>query len=519
MDTNLLGLFMGTSQIAQMPVADLSIQNPQFFPVQDGVENFENLLDLVSDISLADSQSPEFSEAMEESLKGIEDKATSELVLQANESQIALQGIERMYDLQTLQAQPAKTVGQDFSKNPEIVKGYDSASMPFDALERESLSLTGVRQLAKEPLKPTGESVQLWAAGLATGEIESVKVVEGAPKVSPAKLEAQTLSATSENLGQAVHNEIPQAVNFKIPQTETFQQEQPFSELVTESKQSQVETVKKPEMLANARHNEIKAEPKAESLGQERATDKRGETVSKTEKNAESESSNKVWKSEDFILNQQTKTVKKMEPNSQLSDFAPAAAFVTQDAVQQRVQGPVSTDSRLSAHSVGFVAEKVQNLMEQGGGYLKVEMNPKNLGNIEIRVALKQGGGVDVKIVTEKESTRQALAVSQTELSQKIEASVGRANLEISPRIDVARSFEAVKNFQVNEAVVSSQDLGQWVEGKWDGKLDLPKFDTLTSSQAQTSAQSRNQQGFGGDSSRERAMEQWEEQFRQRKSA
>ena len=87
------------------------------------------------------------------------------------------------------------------------------------------------------------------------------------------------------------------------------------------------------------------------------------------------------------------------------------------------------SELRISPQSVSFVADRIEALKANGGGTVRVELNPVELGGIEIRVSMR-GRKLEVKLSAEKASTQAAFEAARSELTQKLEG-IKPARLEI----------------------------------------------------------------------------------------
>ena len=79
----------------------------------------------------------------------------------------------------------------------------------------------------------------------------------------------------------------------------------------------------------------------------------------------------------------------------------------------------LSQDKRISAEAMNFVGQKVQDLKAIGGGEIKIDLHPKDLGQLEIRVGMNRGK-MEVTIEAEKPETLSALQNSSEQLKGKL---------------------------------------------------------------------------------------------------
>lgn len=204
-------------------------------------------------------------------------------------------------------------------------------------------------------------------------------------------------------------------------------------------------------------------------------------------------------------------------------------------------------DRRISADSVNFVADKIESLKAQGGGQLKVALNPNELGSVEIRVSINKQGLLDVKLLAERPSTMSALNEVKSELTTKL-ASIRPTQIDVqslevglSARSD-ARSVAHLASSQdmltARAPVSSGSNLREMSAVRSDvmpnAKADFGLGNTVTSLETNASPRaesmavrasesSASSEGFASgwnrDERRERARHQWEESFKERQSA
>jgi hypothetical protein len=122
----------------------------------------------------------------------------------------------------------------------------------------------------------------------------------------------------------------------------------------------------------------------------------------------------------------------------------------------------LSQDKRISTEAMNFVGQKVQDLKAIGGGEIRIDLHPKDLGQLEIRVGMNRGK-MEVTIEAEKSETLNALQNSSDQLRGKLEliASSDLKLLAKNPEKPVlARDFsQKVDTSLKSSSIGSSQDL------------------------------------------------------------
>jgi hypothetical protein len=175
---------------------------------------------------------------------------------------------------------------------------------------------------------------------------------------------------------------------------------------------------------------------------------------------------------------------------------------------------------------VDFVSEKVQNLQAAGGGTLRVGLDTKDMGQIEIKVTLR-AGRVDVTISGESSELTRQLEASRSELTSKLEKHVELGDLSIAKgqfsRVEDSRQvISNAGSMRLTEDLVRN--------AARDGidmaaNLDQPRSERLealrSSAPLSRAEQSNTESGqdFARDERRGQALEQWANFSQMRKSA
>jgi hypothetical protein len=177
------------------------------------------------------------------------------------------------------------------------------------------------------------------------------------------------------------------------------------------------------------------------------------------------------------------------------------------------------------ANVVDFVSDKVLDLQKAGGGSLRVGLDTKDMGQIEIKVSFR-GGRVDVSISGESGELTRQLQAGRSELSAKLGQHVELGDLKIveaptrtghdvsslMSRMGAARLSEDLVRVSMRDGVESNANVES---------LKNEKLDSLRA--AGPMARSSEGHPFNGETSRdekrEQALNQWAAQSRLRQSA
>ncbi len=394
---------------------------------------FENLLDLMSDMTVADEQSLNLNSANEEALMGVQDDPLEAL----KGNSLALNGIQKdaILNKESLHVgQPKPALAETKESSDKLVSLQDimlTGAMPAAMLSRAEMATpfslqmsSGQPSLPQQAVTLPGvqgpqqldpQSVQMWALGLGNGDIKAVSLGQSEVVAKPES------ELSSDFLGEG--KAAPKASSFP-------------------------ESLKKPQKSEGAHaiqlnrfswSENLAAQPEAKSadLGMQMLRQDLPQVLSKDEPKK-----NAVMPGGDFVLGQL---------NAQpASGETPVALF---DGSQLGEVG----DRRISPEAMNFVANKVESLKARGGGTLRVELNPNGMGSLEIRVSMKKGG-LDVQLLAERPETLSILKGSQVQLTEKLQ--------EIAPvKLDLvqfsAKEIQSRSNqpFVRTESTPSSQEL------------------------------------------------------------
>jgi hypothetical protein len=169
---------------------------------------------------------------------------------------------------------------------------------------------------------------------------------------------------------------------------------------------------------------------------------------------------------------------------------APVVAKSSQNALLNTSSLGEPSDSRISHQSLDFVAEKIEQLKSQGGGSIRIELAPKEMGAIDVKVGMR-GGVLQVQIKAENMVTQQALQASKADLQGKL-AKVAPSEINVSALRDVNK--EVVQLSQNKSLTQNSEHFLSSFNGS-----DLRAASSLVMEQKlQTSSGGSSSSQFGG---------------------
>lgn len=390
---------------------------------QGGQAGFENLLDLVGDAVVADEQSAVLDESLAQAMQNIQ---VNPLEMQKQQAIGALtpEALEVGQPVEPVETKASSEV----SVPPMMVVAPQNfaqmQALPSFALNAQGAAVDGkvsapVNAMAGPALKP--ESVQVWGMALAAGDITKVEV--GA--------EAE-LPKAEEFLSQ----------DFMRPEASVAPSLAPKKTLSPEL--SGAHAVKLNEIGRSV--DALKAEAPAgngfQAMNLQAVELPKSEEVSVV-KSKGKKLDNAVTAS-DFVLD-------RLGPAAESAEAAPAL-------FEAHSLGETS-DRRISPEALNFVANKVDNLKAQGGGVLRVELNPNGLGQLEIKVTNRKSG-LEVQLIAANPETLRALKSNEAQLTQKLQE-IAPTRLDVS-HVSGATSVDTAKSLSGKHpeaAMPSSQEL------------------------------------------------------------
>ena len=556
MDTNMTLFSSGMFPVLESQVMGSAI------PVgvsQSDMSGFGNLLDIVSDMQLGDEQGLAQSDFLTEKTESLFDSEVQSLIGSA--SQIAVRDMILPKDSAT----PAREMSIGRSKEPSSEIPLQASNWLINAQELGSLAQTQNLSRIETHEGSKADSVRIWAAALATGDIKSVQV-ETLPEI-PLRQKAEMDLGLMDALGS--FSEVPTQerakTDFRLmdapqappvfnsspkPVVASLEKAPPVAFAGSEKagpQKSEAATFERlvPEVVNMSRvveapkgavRGEVSELKVSEGNSTERSESSEVKGKSPTsvaavavpakqarqefsgdssfDDKAEKKDTSKPVTGADFILSRSTTETTSAQKSGALE-------------LPQKLGAP--SDRRISSGTVDFVADKVDALRAQGGGRLRVEMSPKDLGGLEIRVSMARGQ-MKVELFAERPETLQAVRNSSSELGAKLSA-IAPAQLEIG----ALSSQPAMEKMVRNENI--SSDLMK-VRSDLTSEVGTRRMEMASSEMGSHSGSFSDKQGQGDramsssdwmsgrdefgregrEQRRQKAMDQWEADL-ERKSA
>ncbi len=502
----------------------------------DGNSQFVNLLDLAGDLEVGDFQSQDASLFLDKALASVEEHDMSGL---RSQKLLALQNLRMdlpegevleaelpVEDLFTSPAQPENLMNQASLGGLQVPKPTpqfpqqtivgqrpavavaETALLDDWKLDRIALSTAAPRRTVDGA--PTLEAVSRWSSAIASGDLKSVSI-EAKEKPLLPRAEVNPFEISDE----------PSVVESGVPRN--FERD-PKSILAPEL--ARAEKAQPAEMPTDIRTLSTKGLPKSnpekhagsEMLPQPQKVPSREgfqpavfsraeatESVAPVQKNAafvspRQEALDSRPKSvRDFFLDSDTAMAAGSKSAPQMME-APALRNV------EALGEPM--DKRISHQAVDHVAEKIDALKAQGGGVVKVHLDPKDLGGLSLRVSMRSGVA-KVEIVAEKSETAQLLKNSGSELVSRLENSGMQTQLSIEH--GRTGSLQGNAGLSKTLAMTSADLVGLEPKAPVENvKTEATRpLSSLSSSSGDMGGRSRGDSGFARDQRREFAREQW----------
>ncbi len=509
---------------------------------------FADLLGLVEDIGVADGQSQELLNFTEGESQKVMDAS-----LQGPQSQAALQSAMGQMMLQK-DAGNLK-VGQPPPQG-QTAETLVSNVAPLKMMELAALAEQGTQRIPNgETLKP--DAVAAWAQAFGSNDVrrldvETVKApslvvsgVDGLPRklqpasemtVGPASPETQQ-AETLKALGEA-------GLFGKNEATDAKSSVRGFARDNARAPAPKNASVEAKDFFMSRNDASPKAAEAAQGARAEFVPAFPGR-VAKEKVDGSSQTAS------DFL------TQKSVDFSSSVAKPVTDAALAAPVVVGASTLGSAD-DRRISPQSVQFVADKIDALKQQGGGRLLVELHPKDMGVVELRVTKTRGGELQVQILAEKPSTLSALQGSQSELKDRL-SSIAPVQLEVGTGGTVAGGSSAASGLDAAVASKASRPMAsgnsqdmlavrrssekpvasemQRTSGESQKISSVESMDRLsarvnvaTDSPKGTSGSNlamdrlqresgANNQGWDREERREKALDRWEEAFEKRQQA
>jgi len=523
---------------------------------------FVNLLDLVSDVQLADSQDPDFDMKFQ--------KLMSENVLDSE-----IQQFDQAKDQALLEVQMGtsllgnlSTVGQispQTAANATFVEKNESVAKQDNALAVQDLAMKSTSLLdAKKSLdnsKVSAESLGQWSHAIANGDLKVVEL-DGAFE-QKLQLSNESTSDLAKNLNLRPSSTDAVFEKGNAAQSENFR----ASDSTRNTKSVQATDVANLEKLHvdKATSSHVEKSPDLETRDSKGRTESSValHSVSKNSSSDRLESSSDNAKFHENLKSRSMSAQELLLEKGNEQSFAQSAA-INQPVRENQVPAALSssselgthTDPRISRESLDFVADKIDKLKSQGGGSIRIELAPKEMGSIDVKIGMR-GGQLQVQIKADNMVAQNSLNQSKQELLGKLDL-IAPAQISISSKVSQfeLNTFDAKKtlaakseNFvgQINSNQFSDMTSNLRVDHNLQGdkgtlapKASVSESNFGVQGQSQmvsdgvtnSRASSWSSQDFLGQrdpkgtfentsefrqEKREKAQEQWEE--RQRKSA
>jgi hypothetical protein len=490
------GMLMMSQGLPNGMLPGMNTQQEGLVPTGANAAEFVNLLDIVEGMEIGEMSSASDKELNFAAVgENLSDKLTEKV---ASDKNAALAGLA-MAGVDLNAGLINKSVGQEMlAKAPlEMDPGVaNEIATPQDLF----LNAPMPRPVAKTEAPLTTESVAAWTTAFAAGELKEIDVSKAVPEGSDLSPQKALASAKAEvfSEGQGIAREtkvadvpvMPQSQNDKQPSREGSQKNaQPEQGFV--SMASTVERVSKNDTRVVADAAAPLVNEKASQEG------KKNESV----------------QAKDFFLDRSL-----LSPGQ--SGFNSGSVLASAVASKGSVTKP--SDQNV----VDFVSDKIVNLQQAGGGTLRVGLDTKDMGQIEIKVSLR-GGRVDVRISGESSELTRQLEGSRAELAAKLEKHVELGDLNIANH-KMSRTEGLGQALSSGGASLKlTEDLVR--NAARDGvdaasNLEMPRSERLESLRADAPI-ARSQEsatmnrGFARDERRDQAMNQWANFSQLRQSA
>lgn len=486
---------------------------------------FGNLLDLVSDMQVADEQSPAGADFLNERSSELFDPKWQDLASGAAQAGIAQVALSK----ELASGMPAKDVGRAVEDLKVSTGGTKPAQeLLIEAQGLDTLSRADLAAKTQSHSESNAESARVWAAAIATGDLKSVSL-EKEPEIAQAKPETGAAFLT-----KGAKAEISGAREGLSVSTPSFDRDAKVGQATF--------GVKTEAPLPSSKAPTAAVTPSAEpegakgpaavvaSVGAKTGSDagSNSNTGSNSGSNANSGSRERPEAPEGFSRFRSFERAESTLAKPTVKRSQSGGEFLLNHATADKSAAPAATalvgsaalgktgDRRISPESLDFVADKVDALKSQGGGRLKVEMSPRDLGSIEIRVSVARGQ-MKVEVLAEKPETLKALHASKAELATKLDqigpaTSLDMGELRGKTVLSAVRepSTGDLLGLRTNASVAEAPSSGTGTGGlKALGGAERSS-DFLSG---------RDFQQEQREERRERAMDQWEDLAERRKSA
>ncbi|MBP7843715.1 MAG: flagellar hook-length control protein FliK [Proteobacteria bacterium] len=502
----------GSSSFFGSPIAGPLSQGANLPGLSEPEEGFVDLLSMVEDMSIPDAQSGNLEEIVSHEVESQKDSELLKLKQQWG-SGVMLDSASFLNKTSIEDSNPLKNENSNILSN----KPVDVSSLNLDLLSNPRSLSSSANQ---ESLK-----VESWTLALQNGDIKSI-VVEKA-KVSPGEqaiLNQARVSSLSSDFtkpmesasGIALSGEIlPSEASDKKLLRKGDESKDGFSALNTKGLERVKSSIDDRNLSSPLSHSSLQADSKNSNV----------ENL-KGSFSGHAKAKNSVQSGADFLLEQ--------SPASAAGVSAAALSLKAGDLLKDKSAVGTSGDKRISSDAINFVSHHVDLLKASGGGQMKIDLHPSELGSIEITVK-KDGKSMSVDIKVEKPETLKMLSEQKDILSQTLNR---QTKTSITFEAKHSNSLSNFSDTSLNENI-STLDMSKHhkVETSAD-RLDFmthsvsDSVDISTGSGKEFSSSSNNSghnperqstmlmgESFDREGSREEAMAKWEKLWKEKQSA
>lgn len=493
----------GTLMMSQgIPTGILPAMNNENALMPEGANGaeFVNLLDLVEGLETAELSSASDSELnFAQAAEGMSDELSEKVDSDKNAALagLALSSVDMNAGLIN------KSVGQE-----PLVK---NESLGMDKVTKEIASPGNVFLNAPAPTvsapeaKLSSESVAAWTTAFAANEVTNVDVSKAVPEGSDLSLNRQVASNSRDMMLSEEGAPAPALASASLVE-EKLAAKPEASTAAQHTKPALADKGQEGFAPMAATVERVSAREVPRALASQDVSGVSDKTFSKESKKNES------VQAKDFFLDR--------------AEISSGSSGVQAKTVLAAAVASKGMSSQIGDQNVvDFVSDKVLNLQNAGGGTLRVGLDTKDMGQIEIKVSLR-GGRVDVQVSGESPELARQLEANRSELTAKLEKHVELGDLSIG-KTQVSR-FEDSKqllsnagNYRITEDLVRNV-VRDGVDAS--SRIDQPRSERLDSLRSaaplgRSDESAASNQGFGRDERRGQAMAQWANSSQMRQSA
>lgn len=467
---------------------------------------FGNLLDLVSDMQMADEQGLAQVDYLNDRVGELFDPEQENLKTGAHESELQ-QAIQAAVSGNANLAEP---IGPK-AMPKGVVPGMDKVAKPFNELS--TVDVAGLKDLGTARRSLDGrkaESAKIWASAIATGDLTSVEIEPDTVTAQPAPLASEALvKASASGKPEQAWTELRTTTTSaaEVSGAEVTAPEAKAPKVTADPAKGPATAVASTSASVTATKRDTSSKERGQGEGFERAQPKIVESKPRAKSGSEFLLEKSVFHAEG------QKAPQALEASAKLGTFG---------------------DRRISSETLDFVADKIESLRAQGGGNLRIELNPRDLGAIQVKVIAQRGGTLRVEVKAENAETAKIFAASSTSLRAKLETiapttlEVAHASTHAKDRpvelhrvrdMAEAHASKATMSLSNDGGAASTADAGSSGDtGFRDSDSNRGDQRSTTGNDWFTGRSDSRTATDGRDEKRERAMRDWE-LFRERLSA